>query len=255
MTRHRPAPPRRLSWILAVALLLASAAIAAASMPAPVLAGPVATGSAAPAVPGVGTEVDAADVPACTVADDPAPFRATSQWRSTLVDTQYRLQRRYVPPHLVSTAGAGLNGGSYVRRLVRDDLRAMVRAARRAGITLHVNSAYRSYRDQKRLYEAMVARLGPEKAARRAARPGHSEHQLGTALDLANTAGAYTWLRDHGWRYGFLVSYPKGARSISCYRYEPWHVRYYGRERAATIRGSGLVPRAWLWIHAFGGTG
>ena len=46
-----------------------------------------------------------------------------------------------------------------------------------------------------------------------------------------------------------VVSYPPGQRAISCYRSEPWHVRYLGRTRAAAIHASGLVPRAWLWIH------
>ncbi len=236
MTSCHPSPAGRLIPSLAVTLLLAGAAVAAPG-----------TAAAVELVPQVAAETSS--VPACSVAGDPAPARAVSQWRSTLLDTQYRLPRRYVPPHLVSTAKAGLNGGHRVRRVVRDDLWAMVRAARRAQITLRVNSAYRSYREQRRLYRAMVARLGPGKAAGRAARPGHSEHQLGTALDVANTTGAHRWLRRHGWRYGFVISYPKGARSISCYGYEPWHVRYYGRTRAAAIHASDLVPRAWLWIN------
>ena len=52
----------------------------------------------------------------------------------------------------------------------------------------------------------------------------------------------------NAWRYGFVVSYPPGQRAVSCYRSEPWHVRYLGRTRAAAIHVSGLVPRAWLWI-------
>jgi D-alanyl-D-alanine carboxypeptidase len=233
MTTPTMVPPRRPLRALAVALLTAAALAgvspsrAAAADPAP-----------AP-VP----------VPACTRADDLAPFRRTTQWASTFLDTRYRVASTYVPPELVSTANAGTNGGYRVRSLVIADLRAMVSAARRAGVSLRVTSAYRSYASQKALYRYYVGLLGPEAGALRAARPGHSEHQLGTALDLANRPGAYTWIARNGWRYGFLVSYPPGRSAVSCYRSEPWHVRYLGRTRAAAVHASGLVPRAWLWIH------
>lgn len=233
--RRPPTPDRRLLRTLPLAIALVLAGVAAVAHPAPAAAADLGP--------------DATDVPACTVGDEPAPFRRLGQWRSTLLDTRFRLRRGYEPAHLVSTARAGLNGGYRIRRVVRDDLAAMARAARRAGVTLRVSSAYRSYRDQKALYDWFVERLGPEKAALRVARPGHSEHQLGTALDFANTDGAYAWLAGSSWRFGFILSYPKGERSVSCYRYEPWHVRYLGRPRAAEVRSSGEVLRAWLWLH------
>ena len=188
-------------------------------------------------------------LPPCTTADDPAPLREYPQWRSTFLDTRFRVNRRYVPPNLVATSKAGTNDGHRVRLVVIDDLGALVRAARRAGITIRVESAYRSFRHQREIYDYYVAILGPEKGALRAARPGHSEHQLGTSLDIADTRGAHDWLADRAWRFGFLVSYPPGERPVSCYRSEPWHVRYVGRERAAAVHVSGLVLRAWLWQH------
>jgi D-alanyl-D-alanine carboxypeptidase len=227
----------------------------------PVAAPPTPGTGAAPPTPGAGPagpthagiEAGAVsattDVPPCTIGDDPAPFRAYSQWRSTFLDTRFRVGRRYVPPGLVSTADAGTNGGHRVRRLVVDDLRSMVRAARRDGVAIRIASGYRSWAEQRDLYEAFVDRLGPEQAALRAARPGHSEHQLGTAIDVADTSGAHAWVAARGWWFGFVVSYPPGERSVSCYRSEPWHLRYVGRTRAAAIHASGLVPRAWLWIH------
>ncbi len=233
MTTPFPAPTRRPHRILAIGLLSAAAVLGAAPRPA--------------------AAADPAPVPACVRADDPAPSRAYAAWASTLLDTRYRVARSYVPPGLVSTANAGMNGGYRVRRLVIGDLRVMVSAARRAGVTLRVTSGYRSYATQKALYRSFVALLGPDAGALRAARPGHSEHQLGTALDLANRPGAYAWIARNAWRYGFVVSYPPGERAVSCYRSEPWHVRYVGRPRAATIHASGLVPRAWLWVNVIAG--
>ena len=233
MTTHTAAADGRPLLVLAIALLTAAAVLAVPPAPA---------AAADPAA------ADPAPVPACTRADDPAPFRAYPAWASTFLDTRFRVARSYVPPGLVSTANAGTNGGYRVRRLVIADLRAMVSAARRAGVALRVTSAYRSYGAQQALYRHFVALLGAAAGARRAARPGHSEHQLGTALDLANRPGAYAWIARNAWRYGFVVSYPPGKRTVSCYRSEPWHVRYVGRSRAAAIHASGLVPRAWLWI-------
>lgn len=223
------APVRRLHHLRAVALALFAAAAVAGTSPGPASAN------------------DPVPLPTCTRGDDPAPSRTYAAWASTLLDTRFRVARSYVPPGLVSTANAGTNGGYRVRRIVIADLRSMVGAARRAGVTLRVTSAYRSYATQLALYRHYVALLGPSAGALRAARAGHSEHQLGTALDLANRPGAYAWVARNAWRHGFVVSYPPGERSISCYRSEPWHVRYVGRSRAAAIRASGLVPRAWLW--------
>ena len=92
------------------------------------------------------------------------------------------------------------------------------------------------------------------------ARAGHSEHQLGTTVDFRGYGGSapwnYTdwgttkagaWLKGNAWKYGFVMSYPKGKTSVTCYQYEPWHYRYVGRTRARTIRSSGLSLRQFLW--------
>lgn len=241
------AQPGRLLRTTTIAAFLGAAVAAWASAPV----------SAAGPFPGLDTATSAPvpayaagdPLPACTTADEPAPFRGYSQWASTFIDTRFGLARAYVPPELVSTSNAGTNGGYLVRRLVIPDLRALVAAARAAGITIRVDSAYRSYARQAAVYAYYVDLLGPVQGALRAARPGHSEHQLGTALDIRNTTGAYAWIARNAWRYGFAVEYPKGQSAISCYRYEPWHIRYYGRTRAASIHASGMVPRAWLWTH------
>ena len=77
----------------------------------------------------------------------------------------------------------------------------------------------------------------------RAARPGHSEHQLGTAIDLRlPTSAAIDWLAEHAFEHGFALSYPKGKQRLTGYRPEPWHVRFVGRELADELhrRGSTL---------------
>ena len=109
---------------------------------------------------------------------------------------------------------------------------------------LSLNSGYRSYADQLAIFRSMNAYLGAHTAEYVAA-PGHSEHQLGTAVDFG---GDHDWLATNGWRFGFVPSYPADrSPEWTCYNPEPWHFRYFGRERAAQIAATHLSPREWLW--------
>jgi D-alanyl-D-alanine carboxypeptidase len=210
--------------------------------------GLAATASAAPALP------------ACRIADVLTKYRSYSHWHRSLLDTTYRLASTYKPGDLRSTSYAGLNGGYYVRRHVIADLKAMAAAARAYGARLAVQSAYRSYATQKSTFAYWVRVHGYATALKESARPGHSEHQLGTTLDFRAYNGRapwdYTdwattraggWLKRNAWKYGFVMPYPKGKTSVTCYQYEPWHFRYVGRARARTIHLSGLTLRQFLW--------
>lgn len=198
--------------------------------------------------------------PVCDYRDILTPHHHPADWDRTLLDTVYRLPSGYAPADLVDTSAAGLNGGHAVRGLVLDDLRAMTSAARDAGAPLAVVSGYRSFSRQGATFQRWVESGGRAAALRTSARPGHSEHQLGTTLDLTSAGGAEpwrygdwgatpagAWVARNAWRFGFVVSYPRGSFARTCYGYEPWHVRYVGRERAAKIHASGLTPREVLW--------
>lgn len=204
-------------------------------------------------------------LPACRYDDVLTPRRAYSDWNKTLLDTIYMVPRSYVPPGLVSVTQAGVNGKGKVRKLVLADLRAMAAAARKAGNSIAVQSAYRSYASQVSIYNNNVRRLGVKKARLQSARPGHSEHQLGTTLDIKAAGGglpwsggsfasspAGKWMAANGWKFGFVMSYPPNKRSVTCYMYEAWHWRYVGRDTAAKIRQSGLTLREWLWRQGYG---
>jgi zinc D-Ala-D-Ala carboxypeptidase len=93
-----------------------------------------------------------------------------------------------------------------------------------------------------------MADPGEDYPVQSAARPGHSEHQLGTTIDVE---GGGVWLADNAWRFGFVMSYPP-ARSpaYTCYKPEPWHFRDLGRDRATAVQAAGVSPREWLWDHA-----
>jgi zinc D-Ala-D-Ala carboxypeptidase len=205
--------------------------------------------------------VDAATpLPSCAIADTLTLHRTLADWPRSLLDTRYRLSSTYAPTDLRSTADAGLNSGYSVRKHVIADLKAMAAAARVAGARLSVQSAYRSYATQKATFDYWVRVHGYDVAILESARAGHSEHQLGTSLDFRSYGGpapwdvtdwattmAGKWMKANAWKYGFILSYPKGKTDVTCYTYEPWHYRYVGRERAIWVRASGLTLREFLW--------
>ena len=130
----------------------------------------------------------------------------------------------------------------------------MKKAAAKDGINLFIVSGFRSYSYQATLYQRYVARSGQAEADRYSARPGHSEHQTGLALDLNSADSSFAgtkeavWLAKNSYKYGFIVRYPKGKESITGYMYEPWHMRYLGVDNATKVFNSGLCLEEYLKI-------
>jgi zinc D-Ala-D-Ala carboxypeptidase len=199
----------------------------------------------------------ALSVPACTTGSDPVTSDPVANWAGVVVDTRRALPESFVPPDLVSVGEAGFTNQDQVRQFVIPDLAALRQAAEAAGTPIVVASAYRSFSYQQALFDEKVAQAGEAEAVLRTARPGHSEHQLGTAIDVLTPAGGEltldfastpqgVWIAAHSWEYGFVLSYPPDSKDRTCYEYEPWHLRYVGRERAAAIHAAGVTPREWL---------
>jgi D-alanyl-D-alanine carboxypeptidase len=183
--------------------------------------------------------------------------------------TQERpLPASYEPRDLVWTTagGAASQGAQAVRRLVVPDLEAMFAVARADGVTLGLLSGYRSYATQAALFDGGVrqqlARGAADdaeavvRASRFRARPGHSQHQLGTTVDLTspeigNGLGqrfgdtrAGRWVRARAWEFGFVLPYTELGEPRTGYAPEPWHVRWVGRELAALLMADGYLDRA-----------
>lgn len=176
------------------------------------------------------------------------------------VNKTYALPSWYIPPNLV-------NLGDYVRTVGPETLRAEVArhlkdfidgAENACGCQIAVLSAYRSYQTQVITYGYWVAKVGQQNADLGSARPGHSEHQLGTTIDLTSSTIGYRLTRDFGhtcegiWleanahNYGFVLSYPQGKDAITGYIWEPWHFRWVGRETAEKARGAGITLEEFL---------
>ncbi len=121
-------------------------------------------------------------------------------------------------------------------------------------LRLKIVSGYRSYRDQINAYTKFSNRDGKEAADRYSARPGHSEHQTGLAMDINSVKNSFAntpegiWLAANCTKYGFILRYPEGKEHLTGYMYEPWHIRYVGVETAAIISESGLCLEEFLNI-------
>jgi LAS superfamily LD-carboxypeptidase LdcB len=147
------------------------------------------------------------------------------------------------------------NKVAMVRKIVFNDLLELRAAASRAGFRLVVVSAFRSFIEQRATFDYWVSVGGYEQALRTSARPGHSEHQLGTTIDFGDglaapweyadfaTTPIGSWLAQHAADYGFVMSLGKGKSNVTCYDYEPWHYRWVGRAVASNIISTGLVLR------------
>ena len=150
----------------------------------------------------------------------------------------------------------------------------MQKAAATDGVTVWMQSGYRSVKYQTGLYERKTkyytdrgydTATAKEMAAAVVNPPGYSEHNCGLAADLnspehtgldegfENTT-AFRWLCEHAVEYGFILRYPKGAEDKTEITYEPWHWRYVGRENAAKISASGLCFEDYIaQLHAIAG--
>ena len=202
------------------------------------------------------------EVPPCSVGERIVTIDPEAHPALVLLDPAWRLPPGYAPRDLVPVSAAGFASDHLVRAVVVDDLRALRDAAETAGARLAVQSAYRSEDRQARVHEGWVRLLGAARAVEVSARAGHSEHQLGTAVDLRSAAGPPAWdlddwattpegawVAEHAHRFGFVVSYPRGAEAAGCYAYEPWHLRWVGRERAAAATAAAVAYRVWLHLH------
>lgn len=191
----------------------------------------------------------------CVDRDVPAP--PTTDPVLTVLDRTYALDQFYAPD-LVLIGETGFDGQHLVATSMVADLGALYRGAYAAGLSLLVDSAFRSYNQQRLTFDHWVAQQGYDAALLRTARPGHSEHQLGTAIDFSSPGwtGRFgdwasetpegAWLFEHAWEYGFVLSYPWAAEAVTCFGYEPWHYRWIGREAAAEQHASGEPLRTFL---------
>lgn len=150
---------------------------------------------------------------------------------TTLIDLNLTLNNKNVP----------------ILTEVKPKLENMINAAKSSGVNITVYSAYRSFKEQMGLKSAYTQKFGLTKSNQFSADQGYSEHQLGTTVDISDVkvglslsldkTPAFEWIKNNGYKYGFILSYPKNN---SYYIYEPWHYRYVGVELATYLKTNNL---------------
>ncbi len=170
--------------------------------------------------------------------------------RSVLVNKSHKLPDGFSQYNLVNMNRAyTVNDGKQylISAVAYDKYKQMADAAKKEGLSMKVISAYRTEAYQKNLYNDKVRTSGKINADKYSARPGHSEHQTGLAVDISSTKGTFEytpefrWLQKHAHEYGFILRYPKGKEWITGYAYEPWHYRYVGVDAAKKIYQEGIT--------------
>ena len=140
---------------------------------------------------------------------------------------------------------------SKMRKEAAKALEEMAKEAKNLGYELAINSAYRSYADQKKTYDDYFKKYDAITAASLVALPGASEHQTGLSVDLTSTSVIQKkakgdvavfgdseegkWVEKNAYRFGFVLRFPLDKSNITGIRNEPWHFRYVGKEAAKTM--------------------
>ncbi|MCP4362780.1 MAG: M15 family metallopeptidase [Chloroflexi bacterium] len=182
------------------------------------------------------------------------------------ITKQYPISPMYAPDDLVSLGAVLPPNTVWGDKLLRSEaaaaLAGMVQAMGDGGLRPQILSAYRSYNEQAASYAKWQAEQ-PWRADIISARPGSSEHQLGTTVDFgspelaawvgpaiqfhplfANTNEG-VWLTAHAHEYGFTLSYPEEGFEVTGFVYEPWHYRYVGVETATMVKENGRYLTEW----------
>ena len=165
-----------------------------------------------------------------------------------LVNKNNLLDKNYIPRDLVYMDDNKNNFHKYVNPLDKPTISIIILPSFLAmkkdfenyfkKSLLIVDSGYRSYDYQEKIWEDNIKKIGYENTLKKVALPGTSEHQTGYAIDIAFiNDGIYTdyindedvkvkWLLNNSYKYGFILRYPLGKENITGYSYEPWHYRF-----------------------------
>ena len=176
--------------------------------------------------------------------------------KTRYLDANYKPNDLVVPD--VKFSFDGEHEKKHMRREAAEALEEFFGQAHEEGIYIFALSGYRSYNTQKWLFENRANKVGEEEANKLIARPGESEHQTGLAMDITSQSVQFDlktkfgetkegeWVRDNAHRFGFIIRFAKDKESITGYNYEPWHIRYVGKEAAKDIYDRGIALEEYL---------
>lgn len=158
---------------------------------------------------------------------------------------------RYIPSDLVTIEPNYTRNGGQLTRTAFEAFKRLSNTARQEGLNIVSQSAFRSYETQRYIYNNFLLQNPQSVVDTFSARPGHSEHQTGLAIDVATltsgTLGSFVytnefkWMQENAHLFGFILRYPEGKEHLTGYMYEPWHWRFVGIEAATYIHQNNIT--------------
>lgn len=176
-----------------------------------------------------------------------APYPHTEK---IIVNKYYNIGSDYVPTELESLGEYGAST-TKLDKPAKDAFVLMCEAAKAEGLTIYGKSGYRSYSYQKTIYNNYLNRDPQAEVDTYSARPGHSEHQTGLAIDVSNSpestygqfggTESHTWVQNNSYKYGYVIRYTTDTEFITGYKNEPWHLRYFGVDIATYLHDNNMT--------------
>lgn len=170
-----------------------------------------------------------------------------------LVNSEYAVEKAGIQSDIINlfthkelnTGYQLLNNEIKLSEEIAEKFSEMIAAAEEDGVSnFLISSGYRDFNEQNRLYKEM----GTDYALP----AGHSEHNLGLALDVGSTqmkmkeAPEGEWIEENSWKSGFILRYPANKTDITGIQYEPWHIRYVGLPHSAIMQEMNLALEEYL---------
>ena len=158
------------------------------------------------------------------------------------MDRYNKLGANFTPTDITTIKKEFSNEEQKLSKVAAEAFEKMCTDAKKEGLYIIANSAYRSYDEQKKIYDYYYKKYGKTYVDEYVSLPGYSEQQTGLAVDigtkketkLKNTK-EYKWIIKNAHKYGFIIRYPKNKENITGYSSEDWHIRYVGKDIAKYI--------------------
>ena len=163
-----------------------------------------------------------------------------------LVNRIYGLSSDYVPEDIVKVPIAYAYSNIKLKSSILENIESLVSDAKAEGYTFVVSMGYRTYKEQKNLYNSYAKSYGKSEADLYVARAGHSEYETGLSFDLEpykyvkkvkniKSSEEYKWLRENAYKYGFIFRFDSDKQYITKFSEDPWRLRYVGVDASTII--------------------
>ena len=162
-----------------------------------------------------------------------------------LVNKDYSIESNYIQSNLRLVNVNAISNNILLRdeaALATERMFSTIR--NEIGLELILTSGFRSYNEQKLLFNYKIEQFGYNHASKMVMAAGHSEHQLGLAIDINTLYNQhlniedtleFKWIKNNAHRFGFILRYPKDRVNDTGIMFEPWHLRYVGKNTAKII--------------------